>query len=207
VADLIIPGRRIFAAVSSALGLRGSKSLTKVDLEAAIAVFSTQPAVEASSTLRTFIKSKTDIAGGATTEVTHDFRAPNSWDEIYTRRDVGTATEGVPDDEEIWVIGAGVLATSSANFTRAMMYLEHPTIVTGDATESLYYADTASTAHVIGQAGALGTPFMTPLPWWLPLPGLSAGVIKSTIVTSGVVTTNILFRVLSAPPGVFKRLY
>jgi len=91
------------------------------------------------------------------------------------------------------------------------MGFRQSTTVANDAWDVVYLADgvfAIAGAVAIGvRTGDNGTPYLTPPPWYQAPPAVSAFRLRGEMITSAAATVNVTLRCLSAPPGVFRRLY
>lgn len=204
---LFTPARRVFGAVVDALGFTGDGALTKIDLEKAIPTFSTDASVEAAQVRYSeFILLRTDVGADDTT-VDVDVHVLGDWTEIRNRGRtlVGIAGSEVPPEHDAWIIRAGVATTVGASFTTANIFTDSPTLGAGSGQVPLYFGDVIR----IGRAGSLlsPSPYVQPPPWYVPPVAEQAGSVRFNLATTGATSTNLTLAVLSAPPGVLKRLY
>jgi len=204
--SIIRPSRRVFRAIGNALGILTGEAVTEFEIGPVKPRLDVAPSIEAGAELRTFILQIIDV-GANTTFADLDFFDEGDWSQILLRNRVNTvANLQVPAGHEGWVIGMGVTQTASA-LTRAVFFRDQITSLAGAATETLYFGDIPSNGVIVTRGVRDDSAILEPLPWWIPPTELTDQLLRMELVVSGAVTTNIMFRVLSAPVGTFKRLY
>ncbi len=207
---LFTPSRRVFAAFRDALQFSGDgANLTKVELGHAQPIADLQASIEAAQVRYSdFILLRTDAAGGADSTVGIDVHVLADWSEIRNRgRNLaGVAGTEVPEEHDAWIIGAGVDVTVVAAIDEAEIWFRAPTIGLGQSRQMLYVGDFSLTGPLTRNI-TNDSPILKPLPWPILPVGKQAHGLEFHLNTNAVVSSNLTLSVLSAPPGVFRRLY
>jgi len=202
------PSFQVFVGIADALGLLEADSATtqyengpvKPRLDVALSIQKT-------AVWREFIFSRTDIAGGATTSVDLDFydSTGGNWDEIFVRNS-SAILDTIPAGHEAIVVEVGADTTVTAAFTSLQIARRRVTAGVGGAHQTLFFGDTPDSDLTLTRNATHDSPILMPLPWYFPVPAISDQVIRARLVTLNATVTNLMFNVLSAPPGVFSRI-
>ncbi len=205
--------RPSFRAIADALGLLQSDAATSEYENGPVRpILDVQASIEAGVDYSEFILLRTDPGGGADTTVDVDVHVLADWTEIRNRgvTQVGVAGSEVPAAHDAWIIRAGVMVSSGVNFTSAALFTNTATVGAGTGAIPLWFGDSTvrggAAIEMIVNA-TLISPFLLPVPWWVPPVNQQLGNLQFRLLTSGVVSTNLILGVLSAPQGTFKRLY
>lgn len=205
--------QRAFRGISDALGL--------LEADAATTEFENgpvRPRLDVQASLESgvvrysqFVFGRTDGAGGITSEHGISPHVLGNWSEIANRNktEVGVAGSEVPPGHDAWIIEVGITNTAPANWTEASIWRQLNTAVAGSGDTILWHGAVSLNQGQVVRNAALDSPILLPLPWWLPPVDQetgSAGMLLR-LVTSNAVSTVLTFGVLSAPQGVFRRLY
>jgi len=207
---IITPARRVFAAVVDALGFTGDGALTKIDLNKAIPTYGLGASVEAAQVRYSeFIRLRTN-AGAVNASVDIDPHVLGDWTEIRNRGRTLVAIAGseVPATHDAWIIHCGQQITVAAALDLSHIFREAPTVGIGAARSPLWLGDTATPDELIILKGAtFGDPILSPLPWWIPPVAEQVDTLRWRLDANAAQSTNLVLGILSAPPGVLRRLY
>jgi len=202
--------RPVFRAIGDALGLLESNSAT-TDYENGPVKprLDVQASMEARADYREFLLLRTDV-GAANTTVDIDVHVLGDWTEITHNGVVFVAVAGseIPPLHDAWIISAGVSLTIGASLDSCEIFSETAATGAGSGRVSRLFGDstTAQLANVT-RSTDLAPAIMTPFPWWIPNVAEQASNLRFNLDTNAAVSTNLVLGVLSAPPGIFKRLY
>lgn len=209
---LITAGRAAFRAASDALGFDGPDGVVEFETGPVRPRLDMQAALESGRVRYSqFVFSRTDGGGGSTATQNIRPHVLADWTEIASRQTtfVGVAGTEVPPDHDAWVIEAGIEISSGANFTDASIWRRLATTPAGNADIILLHGDTRLVTAQMVRNATFDSPILLPLPWWIPPVSEQTGVntLACSIRTTAAMTTNVCLSVLSAPRGVFRRLY
>jgi len=205
---LVTPSRRVFRAIGDALGILTGDAVTEFDVGPVLPRLDVQPSLEAAVNYSDFVLLRTDIAGGANTTVDVDVHVLTDWTGIRHRNRTLVNIPGseVPAGHDAWIIRAGVSSTTGL-ITRCSLFWETATLGAGGGHVPLFYGDARLSNSALVRGPNLDSPLLLPLPWWVPPVAQLTAHLRFELVTTGVISTNLVLGVLSAPPGTFRRLY
>ncbi len=199
--------RPVFRAIADSIGLlQGDAATSEFENGPVRPRLDVQASIEAACEYRTFVVSQND-AGADTSVLDLDFFDSGDWTEITERNRTFIVSNPIPPLHEGWVIGMGAMSTVTASLTDIIVWREQPTAVSGIGSELLYKGNTAQSGLVISRGSVGASPILIDLPWWIPNLTVTNALMRTQITTSAATVTNLMFRVLSAPIGTFKRLY
>jgi len=201
----------VFRAIGDALGFVESDSATTEYENGPVRPrLNVQASIESGAVkINDFILSRTDAGGGANTTVDVNVHDLADWTEIRNRAStfVGVAGSEVPPGHDAWIIRVGVMSTAGAVVSSCEVFTDAPTVVAGFGGVPLYFANTPTASGLMLLTTGLNVPILLPLPWFVPRPLQKIHDFRFRLTTTGVNTTNLTFTVLSAPQGVFRKLY
>jgi len=205
----ITPANRVFNAVADALGFTDGSAVTKYELGPVRPRQDVQASIESGIVnYSEFILLRTDV-GAVTTTVNINPHTLADWTEIRNRGRtlVGLVGSEVPGDHDAWIISAGVTVTVVGAISNAEIFTETPTLGAGVASATLWFGDVANPRGGVMRAASRETPYTELLPWYMPPNKQQVFNLRFRLQTNAAVSTNLLLGVLSAPQGVFRRLY
>lgn len=206
---LFRPSIPSFRAIGTALGLlEADAATTQYETGPVRPRMDVQASIEAEVNYSEFVFLRTDV--GAVTSIV-DIRPHvlGDWAEIIHRNSnfVGVAGSEVPPTHDAWVIYVGAQVSTLAPFTSGEIFSEASTVGAGASRIEYWFGDDAVANGGVTRGSAHDSPIMIPLPWWVPPTVQQTSTLKWRLVTSAAVSTNLSLGIISAPPGVFKRLY
>lgn len=208
---IIRPSFRAFRAIGDALGILTAEAVTEFEVGPVRPRLNVQASLEAGVVRYSeFILLRTDV-GAADTTVDVDVHVFDDWTEMRSRGQTfpttGVPGSEVPEDHDAWIIRIGISTTVSAAFLESEVWTETPTLGAGAGFTSMFHADQVTTQGFGARGATLESPIMMPLPWFVPPLSQSLGSLRMRLRTSAITSTNLVLGVLSAPAGVFRRLY
>jgi len=201
--------RASFRAIADALGfLEADSATTEYENGPVKPRLNVQASIEAGVNFSSFIFLRTDSAGGADTTVDIDVHVLGDWAEIRNRgvTFVGVAGTEVPPTHDAWIISVGIDLTVGAAIDNAVIFYHASTVGAGSSRIPLYFGDTVGAIGLL-RGSVQASPIVLPLPWPILPVALQTHSLRLKLNTNTVVSTNLTLGVLSAPPGVFRRLY
>jgi len=201
---LFKPGFPTFSAIADFLGiLEADGATTEYENGPVKPRLDVSLAIQKTAVWRTFILIVSNV-GAITSTLELDFRTNDNWDAIRQRN--REAFNPVPLTHEILVVGVGGMVSANGNVT-SFSLVRRLVAVVGPVNHTLFFADAGTDDATMTRGSENGSPVLVPLPWYFPLADLSDQAIRSQFITTGNATLSMSFNVLSAPPGVFSRIW
>ena len=204
---LFRPTNRVFSAIAEALGfLESDAATTGYENGPVKPRLDVGNSIQRSAVWRRFIYGITTV-GADTTTINNDFYTAGTWDAIeILNRDVGSAAGVVPESHEAIVVGVGARASVDANFTS--VYIRRlRTAAIGALQEALFFGDQSNGTDIVTRNATHDNPILLPLPWYFNPLSIDDVNLSVTTETSAAATILTMFDVLSAPVGVFPRIW
>ena len=148
--------------------------------------------------------------GAVNTTVDIDVHVLGDWSEIVEKGTTFVAVAGTEVDplHDAWIVQCGIRLTVASALNGAEIIQRTEVVGAGFAGISHWFADTPTPQTACGARSATFlSPFNIPVPWRIPNVAEQVGKMRFNLDTNAAVTTNLALGVLSAPPGVFRRLY
>lgn len=193
---------RAFSALNEALQLSGNENPSQVDLDPVSLVVDLARMMETGLLTWWDMAVEEVFAGAATQTFDVDPYEPSDWDIIkeWDR----ASTNGIPRNEDCFIIRAGISATSG-NLTSASIFREFTDAALTLAARQLHLLVDGQQADIGINSG--GPTVQQPLPWFVRSlsPDKQSSTFRAKATMSAAGRTSVYFSCLTAPPGILSR--